>query len=82
MITACYEAYLSMEKMLAAFAQLRGDDVEDSMGAGRGLPGDMELEASVNNGGLHQYFVNSSELSPINGLRRRPVANSDKCSTE
>jgi hypothetical protein len=41
MITACYEAYLSMEKMLEAFAQLRGDDVEDAIGAGRGLPGDM-----------------------------------------
>jgi len=44
MITACYEAYLSMEKMLATFAQLRGDDVEDVIGAGRGLPGDMRTQ--------------------------------------
>lgn len=29
MITACYEAHLAMKKMLAAFAELRGDDVED-----------------------------------------------------
>jgi|SRR5450631_1150736 len=27
-IVACYEAYLSMEKMLSAFAELRGDDTE------------------------------------------------------
>jgi hypothetical protein len=26
MIAACYEAHLSMEKMLATFAELRGDD--------------------------------------------------------
>jgi hypothetical protein len=26
MITMCYEAHLSMQKMLAAFAELRGDD--------------------------------------------------------
>jgi hypothetical protein len=32
MITACYEAHLSMEKMLAAFAALRGDDAEDAIG--------------------------------------------------
>jgi len=32
MITAIYEAHLSMEKMLAAFAKLRGDDVEDAIG--------------------------------------------------
>jgi len=31
MITACYEAYLSMEKMLAVFATLRGDDAEDAI---------------------------------------------------
>jgi hypothetical protein len=29
MIAACYEAHLSMEKMLAVFAELRGDDAED-----------------------------------------------------
>ena len=29
MITLCYEAHLAMQKMLAAFAELRGDDVED-----------------------------------------------------
>jgi hypothetical protein len=28
MITACYEAHLSMETMLGAFAELRGDDSE------------------------------------------------------
>jgi hypothetical protein len=32
MITACYEAHLSMEKMLAVFAELRGDDAEDAIG--------------------------------------------------
>ena len=32
MITACYEAHLCMEKMLAVFAQLRGDDVEEAIG--------------------------------------------------
>jgi hypothetical protein len=32
MITACYEAHLSMKKMLAAFAELRGDDAEDAIG--------------------------------------------------
>jgi len=32
MITACYEAHLSMEKMLAAFAELRGDDAEEAIG--------------------------------------------------
>jgi hypothetical protein len=29
MITACYEAHLAMQKMLDAFAELRGDDVKD-----------------------------------------------------
>lgn len=29
MIAACYEAHLAMKKMLAAFAELRGDDVEE-----------------------------------------------------
>jgi hypothetical protein len=28
MIAMCYEAHLSMQKMLAAFAELRGDDVQ------------------------------------------------------
>jgi hypothetical protein len=32
MITACYEAYLSMEKMLAVLAELRGDDAADAIG--------------------------------------------------
>ncbi len=31
MITACYEAHLAMKKMLAAFAELRGDDAEDGL---------------------------------------------------
>lgn len=31
MIAACYEAYLSMEKMLAVFATLRGDNAEDAI---------------------------------------------------
>jgi hypothetical protein len=31
MITACYEAHLSIEKMLAAFAELRGDDAGDAI---------------------------------------------------
>jgi hypothetical protein len=31
MITACYEAHLSMEKMLAAFAELRGDNAGDAI---------------------------------------------------
>lgn len=26
MITACYEAHLSMQQMLAVFAEMRGDD--------------------------------------------------------
>ena len=30
MITAIYEAHLSMEKMLTAFAELRSDDAEDA----------------------------------------------------
>lgn len=32
MITMCYEAHLSMQKMLAAFAELRGDDAADAVG--------------------------------------------------
>lgn len=32
MITAIYEAHLSMEKMLTAFAELRLDDAEDAIG--------------------------------------------------
>ncbi len=32
MITALYEAHLSMEKMLAALAELRGDDAEHAVG--------------------------------------------------
>jgi hypothetical protein len=32
MITACYETHLAMEKMLAVFAELRGDDAEDAIG--------------------------------------------------
>ena len=32
MITAVYEAHLSMEKMLAALAELRGDDAEHALG--------------------------------------------------
>jgi hypothetical protein len=31
-ITMCYEAHLSMQKMLAAFAELRGDDAADTIG--------------------------------------------------
>jgi hypothetical protein len=31
MIAACYEAHLSMEKMLAAFAEMRGDDAGDAI---------------------------------------------------
>jgi hypothetical protein len=31
MITACYETHLAMKKMLAAFAELRGDDPEDAI---------------------------------------------------
>jgi hypothetical protein len=31
MIAACYETHLSMEKMLAAFAELRGDDAGDAI---------------------------------------------------
>ena len=33
MITAVYETHLSMEKLLAAFAELRGDDAGDSIGS-------------------------------------------------
>src|ERR1039457_5710387 len=29
-ITACYEAYLDMRKMLAVLAELRGDDAQDT----------------------------------------------------
>jgi len=32
MITAVYETHLSMEKMLAALAELRGDDAEHAVG--------------------------------------------------
>jgi hypothetical protein len=32
MIAACYEGHLSMERMLAAFAELRGDDAGDAIG--------------------------------------------------
>ena len=32
MISALYEAHLSMEKMLAALAELRGDDAEHALG--------------------------------------------------
>jgi len=35
MITAVYEAHLAMEKMRAAFAELRGDDAEDAIGVNR-----------------------------------------------
>jgi hypothetical protein len=28
MITVCYEAHLAMQKMLTAFAEIRGDDAE------------------------------------------------------
>jgi hypothetical protein len=31
MITACYEAHLSRENMLAAFAELRGDDAGEAI---------------------------------------------------
>jgi hypothetical protein len=31
MIAACYEAHLSLEKMLAALAELRGDDAGDAI---------------------------------------------------
>lgn len=32
-ITTCYEAYLQMYAMLAAFAELRGDDPRDALGS-------------------------------------------------
>ena len=32
MITACYETHLSMEKMMAVFAELRGDSAGDAIG--------------------------------------------------
>jgi hypothetical protein len=32
MLAACYEGHLCMEKMLAAFAELRGDDTADAIG--------------------------------------------------
>jgi hypothetical protein len=38
MITACYEAHLSMEKMLAVWAELRGDDAADEIGSRRNSP--------------------------------------------
>jgi hypothetical protein len=31
MVTACYEAHLEMRKMLAALAELRGDDAHDAL---------------------------------------------------
>jgi hypothetical protein len=31
-VTLCYEAHLSMQQMLAAFAEMRGDDAEGSIG--------------------------------------------------
>jgi len=31
MVTACYEAYLDMRKMLAVLAELRGDDPQDAL---------------------------------------------------
>jgi hypothetical protein len=31
MVTACYEAYLDMRKMLAVLAELRGDDAQDAL---------------------------------------------------
>jgi hypothetical protein len=34
MVTACYEAHLCMESMLAAFAELRGDDAEGASARG------------------------------------------------
>ena len=38
MITACYEAHLSMEKMLAVLAELRGDDAADAIISRRNSP--------------------------------------------
>jgi hypothetical protein len=32
MITVCYEAHLSMQQMLAALAEIRGDDAEGQTG--------------------------------------------------
>jgi hypothetical protein len=32
MITVCYEAHMSMQQMLAAFAEMRGDDAEGPTG--------------------------------------------------
>jgi hypothetical protein len=32
MITVCYEAHISMQQMLAAFAEMRGDDAEGPTG--------------------------------------------------
>jgi hypothetical protein len=31
MVTACYEAYLDMRKLLAVLAELRGDDAQDAL---------------------------------------------------
>ena len=31
-ITVCYEAHIAMQKMLAAFAELRGDETEGAFG--------------------------------------------------
>jgi hypothetical protein len=32
MITVCYEAHISMQQMVAAFAEMRGDDAEGPTG--------------------------------------------------
>jgi len=32
MISVCYEAHISMQQMLAAFAEMRGDDAEGQSG--------------------------------------------------
>jgi hypothetical protein len=32
LVTAYYEAYLDMRKMLAVLAELRGDDAQDALG--------------------------------------------------
>lgn len=32
MVTACYEAHLSMQQMLAVFAEMRGDDADGPAG--------------------------------------------------
>ncbi|MGC2460445.1 MAG: hypothetical protein WA446_05615 [Steroidobacteraceae bacterium] len=40
MITAYYEAYLDMRKMLAVLAELRGDDPQDALEQARHRPAD------------------------------------------